>query len=72
MLHDEDLAKWLNSLDKLPDTRGNRRFKAICDTLLSSALRINELLALTIDDLDFVQSEISVSKTLMWKKANKS
>lgn len=71
MLHDEDLAKWLNSLDKLPDTRGNRRFKAICDTLLSSALRINELLALTIDDLDFVQSEISVSKTLMWKKANK-
>lgn len=71
ILHDEDLKKWLNLINALPDTRGNRRFKVICDTLLCSALRINELLALTIHDLDFKNSEILVSKTLVWKTANK-
>lgn len=71
VLHDEDLSKWLNFLNTLSNTRGNRRFKAICNTLLYSALRVNELLALTIDDLDFDNSEIIVSKTLMWKIANK-
>lgn len=71
VLHDEDLSKWLNFLNTLSNTRGNRRFKAICNTLLYSALRVNELLALTIDDLDFDNSEIIVSKTLMWKTANK-
>ncbi len=39
--------------------------------MLASALRINELLALTIDDLDFSTNEITVSKTLMWKAANR-
>lgn len=39
--------------------------------LLASALRINELLALTIDDLDFETCEIIVNKTLMWQAANK-
>lgn len=71
VLHDEDLSTWLNFLNTLSDTRGNRRFKIICNTLLYSALRVNELLALTIDDLDFDNSEIIVSKTLMWKAANK-
>lgn len=71
VLHDEDLSKWLNFLNTLSNTRENRRFKAICNTLLYSALRVNELLALTIDDLDFDNSEIIVSKTLMWKIANK-
>jgi Site-specific recombinase XerC len=71
VLHDEDLSIWLNFLSTLADTRGNRRFKIICNTLLYSALRVNELLALTIDDLDFDNSEIIVSKTLMWKSANK-
>ena len=32
-------------------------------------MRINELLALTIYDLDFDNSEILVSKTLVWKNA---
>ena len=71
VLHGEDLATWLNYLDTLPDTRANRRFKVICDTLLASALRINELLALTINDLDFDANEIIVNKTLMWKAGNK-
>lgn len=63
VLHGDDLAIWLNYLD----TRANRKFKVICDTLLASALRINELLALTINDLDFDANEITVNKTLMWK-----
>lgn len=71
VLHDEDLSKWLNFLDTLSSTRGNRRFKLICDTLLCSALRINELLALTLQDLDFENSEIVVNKTLVWKYGNK-
>lgn len=53
------------------NTRANRRFKVICDTLLASALRINELLALSIHDLDFDSNEIIVNKTLMWKAGNK-
>ena len=71
VLTDEGLAKWLKFLDELPNSRGNRRFKVICNTLLHSALRINELLALTIDDLDFETNELSISKTLMWKAADK-
>ena len=71
VLHGEDLGTWLNYLDTLPDTRANRRFKVICDTLLASALRINELLALMINDLDFDANEIIVNKTLMWKAGNK-
>lgn len=71
VLHEEDLATWLNFLDNLADTRANRRFKVIRDTLLASALRISELLALTIQDLDFDANEIIVNKTLMWKRGNK-
>lgn len=71
VLHEEELATWLNHLNSLPNTRANRRFKIICDTLLASALRINELLALTIHDLDFDTNEIIVNKTLMWKAGNK-
>lgn len=71
VLHDDDLKHWLAYLDTLPNTRANRRFKVICNTLLASALRINELLALEITDLDFETNEIIISKTLMWKSANK-
>lgn len=71
VLHENELATWLHYLDTLPNTRANRRFKIICDTLLASALRINELLALEITDLNFDYSEIEVNKTLMWKRANK-
>ena len=71
VLHDDGLVIWLNYLESLDNNRANRRFKLICNTLLASALRINELLALTIDDLDFENSSINVSKTLMWKTANK-
>lgn len=71
VLHDEDLKLWLAYLDTLPNTRANRRFKIICNALLASALRINELLALEITDLDFETNEIIVNKTLMWKSANK-
>ncbi|WP_342976564.1 tyrosine-type recombinase/integrase [Streptococcus constellatus] len=71
VLHEDELAAWLTYLNSLPNTRANRRFKVICDTLLASALRINELLALTIHDLDFEANEILVNKTLMWKAGNK-
>ena len=71
VLHDDDLKQWLSYLETLPNTRANRRFKVICNTLLASALRINELLALEITDLDFETNEIIVNKTLMWKSANK-
>ena len=69
VLHDEDLTIWLNFVDTLPNTRANRRFKVICDSLLASGMRINELLALTTYDLDFESSEILVTKTLVWKNA---
>ena len=71
ILTDDNLSKWLNFLNVLEESRGNRRFKIICDTLFCSVLRINELLALTINNLDFKNSEILVNKTLMWKRANK-
>lgn len=71
VLHDDSLARWLNYLESLDNSRANRRFKLICNTLLASALRINELLALTIDDLNFEESSIGVNKTLLWKTANK-
>jgi integrase len=71
VLHEDDLATWLNYLGSLPNTRANRRFKVICDTLLASALRINELLAMTVHDLDFDNNELIVTKTLMWRAANK-
>ncbi|ORJ31985.1 integrase [Streptococcus oralis subsp. tigurinus] len=70
VLHDDDLKQWLSYLEILPNTRANRRFKVICNALLASALRINELLALEITDLDFETNEIIVNKTLMWKSAN--
>ena len=70
VLHDDDLSIWLKFLDTLPNTRANRRFKVICNTLLASGMRINELLALTIYDLDFETSELIVNKTLLWKNAN--
>ncbi|TWS94852.1 MULTISPECIES: site-specific integrase [unclassified Streptococcus] len=71
VLHEQELSRWLNFLNDLPDTRTNRRFRIICDTLLASALRINELLALTIHDLDFETNEIIVNKTLMWRAGNR-
>lgn len=71
VLHEDDLVTWLNYLSSLPNTRANRRFKVICDTLLASALRINELLAMTVHDLDFDNNELIVTKTLMWRAANK-
>ncbi|HFI0446398.1 site-specific integrase [Streptococcus suis] len=69
VLHDDDLSTWLSTVNNLPNTRANRRFKVICDSLLASGMRINELLALTIFDLDFETSEIIVNKTLVWKNA---
>ena len=71
VLHERDLSKWLNYLDTLQNTRANRRFKIICNILLASALRINELLALETTDLLLDTNEIDVNKTLTWKNGNK-
>ena len=70
-LNEQELSLWIEYLDSLPDNRTNRRFRLICDTLLASALRINELLALTIDDIDIVRNTINVNKTLVWQAGNK-
>lgn len=71
VLHDDELKIWLKHLSSLPNNQANRRFKLICETLLASGIRINELLALTIDDLNFETSELDINKTLMWKAADK-
>ena len=71
VLHEEELKQWLAFLNELPKTRTNIRFKLVCDTLLASGLRINELLALTIKDVSLEESEIHVNKTLMWKANDK-
>lgn len=47
------------------------RFKLINDCLLQGGMRINELTALEISDILVETSEISISKTLMWKNNNK-
>ena len=41
ILHDEELSTWIKYLDSLSNSRADRRFKIICQTLLSSALCIN-------------------------------
>lgn len=71
VLSDIELAKWLNFLNQLSDSRTNTRFKLIIDCLLQGGMRINELTALEISDILVESSEISISKTLMWKNNNK-
>lgn len=71
VLHEDELSIWIRYLNSLSNSRANRRFKLICETLLASALRISELLALHINDLDFETNEIIISKTIMWQTANK-
>jgi phage integrase family protein len=41
ILHDEELSTWIKYLNSLSNSRADRRFKIICQTLLSSALCIN-------------------------------
>lgn len=71
VLHEDELSIWIRYLNSLSNSRADRRFKLICETLLASALRISELLALHINDLDFETNEIIISKTIMWQTANK-
>ncbi|WP_449455449.1 tyrosine-type recombinase/integrase [Streptococcus suis] len=71
VLHEDELSTWIRYLNSLSNSRADRRFKLICETLLASALRISELLALHINDLDFETNEIIISKTIMWQTANK-
>lgn len=70
VLHAKELAVWLAYTAKLEDNQANRRLKLICDALLESGCRINELLGLTINDLDLKAHQISISKTLVWKNAD--
>lgn len=71
VLSDKELAKWLKFVNQLPNNRTNTRFKLINDCLLQGGMRINELTALEISDILVETSEISISKTLMWKNNNK-
>lgn len=71
VLHDDELKIWLKHLSSLPNNQANKRFKLICETLLASGIRINELFAPTIDDLNFETSELDINKTLMWQIADK-
>lgn len=71
VLHNKELAIWLTYTSKLPNNQANRKLRLICDSLLETGVRINELLALTIEDLDFKTHQISINKTLVWKNADK-
>lgn len=71
VLHDDELKQWLIYLNSLRNTRANRRFKTICSTLLATGLRISELLALEVSDIDFKNQKINVNKTIMWHQGNK-
>lgn len=71
VLSDKELAKWLKFVNQLPNNRTNMRFKLINDCLLQGGMRINELTALEISDILVETSEISISKTLVWKNNNK-
>lgn len=71
VLSDTELSIWLSFLSRLPNNRTNTRFKLIIDCLLQGGMRINELTALEISDILVHTSEISISKTLMWKNNNK-
>ncbi len=71
VLHSKELAIWLNYTSQLPNNHANRKLKLICDSLLETGVRINELLALTIEDLDFETHQIAINKTLVWRNADK-
>lgn len=71
VLYDDGFVIWFNYFESLDNNRVNCRFKLICNILLVFVLWINELFVLMIDDLDFENFFINVSKILMWKIVNK-
>ena len=63
-LDDDNLKKFLDYLDQLPNTYKNFSDTVLYKTLLATGLRICEYLALKWSDIDLQNGSISVTKTL--------
>ncbi|WP_138338148.1 MULTISPECIES: site-specific integrase [Streptococcus] len=63
-LDDDNLKKFLDYLDQLPNTYKNFSDTVLYKTLLATGLRIRECLALGWSDIDLQNGSISVTKTL--------
>ena len=63
-LDDDNLKKFLDYLDQLPNTYKNFSDTVLYKTLLATGLRIRECLALEWSDIDLQNGSISVTKTL--------
>ena len=63
-LDDNNLKKFLDYLDQLPNTYKNFSDTVLYKTLLATGLRIRECLALKWSDIDLQNGSISVTKTL--------
>ena len=63
-LDDDNLKKFLDYLDQLPNTYKNFSDTVLYKTLLATGLRIRECLALKWSDIDLQNGSISVTKTL--------
>ena len=67
-LDDENLKKFLNYLDQLPNTYKNFYDTVLYKTLLATGLRIRECLALKWSDIDLQNGTLDVNKTLNCEK----
>ncbi|WP_195217436.1 tyrosine-type recombinase/integrase [Streptococcus oralis] len=63
-LDDDNLKKFLDYLDQLPNTTKNFYDTVLYKTLLATGLRIRECLALEWSDIDLQNGSLSVTKTL--------
>ena len=63
-LDNDNLKKFLDYLDQLPNTYKNFSDTVLYKTLLATGLRIRECLALKWSDIDLQNGSISVTKTL--------
>ena len=67
-LDDDNLKKFLDYLDQLPNTYKNFSDTVLYKTLLATGLRIRECLALKWSDIDLQNGTLDVNKTLNCEK----
>ncbi|RJQ58426.1 site-specific integrase [Streptococcus pseudopneumoniae] len=67
-MDDDNLKKFLNYLDRLPNTYKNFYDTVLYKTLLATGLRIRECLALKWSDIDLQNGTLDVNKTLNCEK----
>lgn len=58
------LKKWYDFLETLPNTERDTLLVTLCKLLLSTGMRVSEALALNWTDIDFDNQIISITKTL--------